>query len=166
MKTARKKTTALAVEYWPVERLKPYGRNPRKNDSVVPRMIESIKAYGFAIPVLAQSDGLVIDGHLRLKAALVMKLATVPVIACDGWSDAQVKAFRLMVNRSVTWADWDIERLALEFEELKSLSLTLTGFDPVEYGDMSKLVQFEYDENAADDVKYLDCPKCHYHFPV
>ena len=91
----------LQVEYWPLERLKPYDSNPRKNDKAVSRMRASIREFGFAVPVLAKSDGEVIDGHLRLKGAIAEKLQTVPVIPCDGWTDAQVKAFRLMVNRSV-----------------------------------------------------------------
>jgi len=121
----------LTVEYWPIGRLKPYERNPRKNDKAVDRMRASIREFGFAIPVLARSTGEVIDGHLRLKAAVAEKIVELPVILCDGWTDAQVRAFRLMVNRSVTWADWDLDALALEFGELKALEfdLSLTGFD-------------------------------------
>ena len=61
--------TALCIEYWPIERLVDYPRNPRKNDAAVDRMGTSILEFGFAIPVLARSSGEVIDGHLRLKAA-------------------------------------------------------------------------------------------------
>ena len=127
---------ALKIEYWPIDRLQPYERNPRRNDKAVGQMVASIKEYGFTIPVLAKSDGLVIDGHLRLKAAVQMKLAEVPVIPCDTWTEAQVKAFRLMVNRSVAWADWDMDALALEFGDLKALDfdLTLTGFADWETG--------------------------------
>src|SRR4051812_47203634 len=113
-------TPRLRIEYWPIDRLKPYERNPRKNDKAVSRMRASIREFGFAIPVLARSTGEVIDGHLRLKAAIAEKLAQVPVIPCDDWTEAQVKAFRLMVNRSVSWADWDLDALALEFGELKA----------------------------------------------
>src|ERR1700747_9632 len=120
----------LRVEYWPVERLKPYDRNPRKNDKAVSRIRESIREFGFAVPILAKSDGEVIDGHLRLKGAIAEKMQEVPVVPCDGWTDAQVKAFRLMVNRSVGWAEWDLDALALELGELKALDfdLSLTGF--------------------------------------
>ena len=97
----------LRVEYWPIERLKPYERNPRKNDKAVDQIRASIREFGFAVPVLAKSDGEVVDGHLRLKGALAEKMREVPVIPCDGWTNAQVKAFRLMVNRSVNWAEWD-----------------------------------------------------------
>jgi DNA modification methylase len=76
----------------------------------------------------------VIDGDLRLKGALAEKMREVPVIPCDGWTDAQVKGFRLMVNRSVTWAEWDPDLLGLELLDLKNLdfNLGLTGFDEEE----------------------------------
>src|SRR5262249_22453195 len=63
-----------------------------------------------------------------------LKLESVPVIICDHWTDEQVKAFRLLVNRSVSWAEWDTELLKLELEELKRFdyNLELTGFDPDE----------------------------------
>jgi hypothetical protein len=164
-KKTPRKAAALAVEYWPIERLRPYERNPRKNDAAVPQMIESIKAFGFAIPVLAQSDGLVIDGHLRLKAATAMKLATVPVIPCDGWSDAQVKAFRLMVNRSVSWADWDTHALAAEFADLKALNfdLTLTGFDPADK-EMVSFLASGREQADTKEQKTVTCPKCGHEF--
>src|SRR6266852_9816731 len=107
------------IEMWSTERLVPYERNPRKNDAAVERMVASIQEFGFKIPVLARSDGEVVDGHLRLKAAQKLGIGDVPVILCDEWTPAQVKAFRLLVNRSVTWAEWDEELLAAEFADLK-----------------------------------------------
>ena len=132
--------TAQRTELWPIGKLVFYARNPRKNDSAVDRMCSSIREFGFKIPVLARSDGEVVDGHLRLKAA--RKLGSwpggdttgIPVILCDEWTPAQVKAFRLMVNRSVTWADWDEELLSLELQELREtdFDLSLTGFEDEE----------------------------------
>src|SRR6266404_9429940 len=104
------------IQTWSIDRLVPYARNPRKNDAAVDRMCSSIREFGFKIPVLARSDGEVVDGHLRLKAAKKLRITEVPVILCDEWSAAQVKAFRLMVNRSVAWADWDEELLSLELQ--------------------------------------------------
>ena len=86
----------LTVEMWSVERLVPYARNPRKNDEQVEKMAASIREFGFRIPVVAKSDGSVIDGHLRLKAALVLGLSEVPVALADDLTDAQVKAFRIL----------------------------------------------------------------------
>ena len=124
----------LQIVYWPVSKLTRYIRNPRKNDAVVDRICASIREYGFVVPILAKSDGTVIDGDLRLKGAIREGMAEVPVIVCDGWTDAQVKAFRIMVNRSVTWAEWDDELLSLELQELAAadFNLELTGFDPRE----------------------------------
>ena len=124
----------LTVETWPVARLIPYARNPRKNDAVVDQMVGAIKEFGFRIPIIAKSDGTVVDGHLRLKAAQRLGLADVPVALADDLTEAQIKAFRLLANRSAAWADWDEELLALEFQDLKDLGfdLSLTGFQPGE----------------------------------
>jgi DNA modification methylase len=138
----------LQIQIWPIDRLVLYARNPRKNDAVVDRMCSSIREFGFKIPVLARSDGEVVDGHLRIKAARKLRITEVPVILCDEWTPAQVKAFRLMVNRSVTWASWDDELLALELQELNEadFDLSLTGFDPGEIDAL--LIAPEDDEKA------------------
>src|SRR4030081_2443308 len=138
---------AQDIEHWPIDKLIFYARNPRKNDAVVDRMCSSIREFGFKILVLARSDGEVVDGHLRLKAAKKLRISEVPVILCDEWTPAQVKAFRLMVNRSVAWADWDDELLALELQELQEsdYDLSLTGFDP---GEIDNLLALDDEEKA------------------
>jgi DNA modification methylase len=133
--------TQTQIQTWHIDRLVFYARNPRKNDSAVDRMCSSIGEFGFKIPVLARSDGEVVDGHLRLKAARKLNITEVPVILCDEWTPAQVKAFRIMVNRSVTWADWDEELLSLELQELNAADFDLeqTGFNPKEIDDLLAL---------------------------
>jgi hypothetical protein len=84
-------SAALQVQIWPIDRLIFYARNPRKNDSAVDRMCGSIREFGFKIPVLARSNGEVVDAHLRLKAARKLSITEIPVITCDEWSDAQVR---------------------------------------------------------------------------
>ena len=143
------------IQIWNIDRLVFYVRNPRKNDAAVDRMCASIREFGFKIPVLARSDGTVVDGHLRLKAARKLgswpggDTTCIPAILCDEWSDAQVKAFRLMVNRSVTWAEFNDELLALELKELNEadFDLSLTGFDTKELDD---LLADPADDAAAD----------------
>jgi DNA modification methylase len=139
-----------AVEVWPTVRLVPYEKNPRKNDSAVDRMCASIREFGFKIPCLVRNDGEVVDGHLRLKAAHKLGIEEVPVILCDEWTEAQVKAFRLMVNRSVTWANWDDELLADELREIEEsgMDLSLTGFDSKEIDDLMASLE----ENEDSDV--------------
>jgi DNA modification methylase len=138
--------TDVQIELWPIDRLVPYARNPRKNNSGVDQMCASIEEFGFKIPVLARSDGEVVDGHLRLKAANKLGITEVLVILCDEWTPAQVKAFRIMVNRSVTWADWDDELLAQELREIEEagFDLSLTGFDSKEIDDL--MAALEADE--------------------
>src|SRR5438309_2511558 len=142
------------VQTWPIDRLIFYARNPRKNDAAVDRMVGAIKEFGFKIPVLARSDGEVIDGHLRLKAAKKLGISDVPVILCDEWTPAQVKAFRLLVNRSVAWADWDDELLALELQDLQEsdFDLSLTGFNPHE---IDELLLAPDDDEKADSAPPL-----------
>ena len=120
----------MKTELWPLERLIDYARNPRKNDHAVDRVAAAIKEFGFRVPIIAKSDGLVVDGHLRLKAARKLGLVEVPVVLADDLTDAQVKAFRISVNRMAELAEWDSELLALELGELGELGfdLDLTGF--------------------------------------
>lgn len=147
--------SSMQIEQWPVSRLVPYVRNPRKNDHAVDRMSAVIKEFGFRIPVVARSDGELVDGHLRLKAALVMGLETVPVLLADDMSPEQVKAFRLLVNRSATWASFDEELLAKEIEELmlSGFDITFTGF---EQNELDRLIRdhaaVEKDPEAIPEV--------------
>ena len=110
-------------------------------------MCGSIHEFGFKIPCLVRSDGEVVDGHLRLKSARKLGITEVPVILCDEWTPAQVKAFRLLVNRSATWAAWDDALLALELQEIQEadLDLSLSGFEP---GEIDKLLALDDDEQA------------------
>src|SRR5450759_5066171 len=125
------------IRIWHVDRLVGYARNPRKNNAAVDRMCGSIREFGFKIPCLVRSDGEVIDGHLRLKAARKPGIAEIPVILCDEWTPAQVRAFRLLVNRSAMWANWDEELLKIELLDLQTsdFDLSLTGFDTKEIDD-------------------------------
>jgi DNA modification methylase len=127
-------STPVRMETWPIGRLITYARNPRKNDQVVDRMCASIREFGFKIPCLVRSNGEVVDGHLRLKAAHQLGITEVPILLCDEWTPAQTKAFRLLVNRSVSWAAWDEQLLALELQEIQGLdfNLDLTGFEVAE----------------------------------
>jgi hypothetical protein len=153
------KPLSKEIQTWPIDKLVHYSRNPRKNDAAVDRMCASIVEFSFKIPCLVRSDGEVIDGHLRLKAARKLGIEQIPVILCDEWTPAQVKAFRLMVNRSVTWADWDEDLVAVELLDLKTLDydLALTGFDSKEI-DAFLLTEVADEDDVppvpADSVSY------------
>src|ERR1035438_7791376 len=119
-------SAAQQIEHWPIDKLIFYARNPRKNDAVVDRMCSSIREFWFKIPVLARSDGEVVDGHLRLKAARKLgswpggDTSAIPVILCDEWSEAQV---RYLLNKP-GWSDrfprrTEIHRLGSVFDQVR-----------------------------------------------
>lgn len=139
------------IEVWPIDRLVEYARNPRKNDHAVDKVAAAIKEFGFKVPIIAKSDGSLVDGHLRLKAARKLGLAEVPVLLADDLSEAQVRAFRLSVNRVAEEAEWDRELLRLEMMDLDDLGfdMTLTGFDIGEIADL------QFDEGAEIEMPDL-----------
>ncbi|QIK36760.1 DNA modification methylase [Caldichromatium japonicum] len=148
----------LKLEHWPTSRLIPCARNPRKNDHAVEQMAGAIREFGFRLPIVAKSTGEICDGHLRYKAALRLGLEQVPVILADDLTETQLKAFRILVNRSATWADWDEDLLRLELEELKldDFDLALTGFDADELLEImageETTTEGHTDEDAAPEV--------------
>ena len=142
-----------------MERLQPHHRALRKHDRNVDRMVDSIRAYGFLVPVLATREGRVVDGELRLKAAAKMGLQAVPVVLADGLSEAQVQAFRIMANTSSGWSAWDEQTLALEVFELSQLDfdLGLTGLGLAHIEDLldahGRAVQGLTDPDDAPEVQ-------------
>ncbi len=120
----------LKNETWPIEKFVEYVRNPRKNDHVVDRIAAAIREFGFRVPMIVKSDGTIVDGHLRLKAAKKIGLTELPVVLADDLTPQQVKAFRLSVNKMAELAEWDEDMLRLELRELGDMGfdLELTGF--------------------------------------
>lgn len=112
-----------------INELKPYEKNPRKNDSAVDAVAESIKEFGFKNPVIIDKDGVIVAGHTRLKAAKKLGLEEVPVIMADDLSEEQVKAFRLADNKTAELAGWDFDLLSEELTEITGLDMSGFGFD-------------------------------------
>lgn len=161
------------IESFDVEKIIPYARNPRKNDHAVDQVAAAIKEFGFRVPMLVKSDGSLVDGHLRLKAAKKLGLETVPVVFCDDMTETQIKAFRLSVNRMAELADWDDELLKLELEDLKfeDVDLDLIGFEDFNLQEKIEIQQTEKNyigskELNENDFKHFDhmCPKCGFEF--
>ena len=159
------------LEHWPTDKLIDYARNPRKNDHAVDRVSAAIKEFGFRVPIIAKSDGLVVDGHLRLKAAKKLGLETVPVLLADDLSPAQIKAFRLSVNKMAELAEWDDEMLAVELTDLNTdgFNMALIGFDASELAIAMGLgVDFEPgtedDQGKLDEKQPIICPACAHEF--
>ncbi len=127
---------------------------------------DSIQAFGWRQPIVVAEDGVIILGHTRRLAAILLKLTTVPVHVATGLSKAQVKALRLADNRTHDNASWDLDLLEAEFERLREtgIDLALTAFDQAEidrFLGTVPVVDFqEYNESAADEVVQCKCPEC------
>jgi hypothetical protein len=137
----------LRVSAWLIDKVIPFARNARKIPaSAVAKVAASIKEFGWRQPIVVDRDGVIICGHTRLLAARKLGFDQVPVHVAENLSPAQVRAYRLMDNRSHEEAEWDMELLAPELEELRSLDmdLKLTGFNAHE-------IDFLLANNQDDD---------------
>ena len=111
--------------------LQPYANNPRNNDKAVDKLAESIKEFGFKVPVIIDRNNEIVAGHTRVKAATKLGLTEVPCLIADDLTPDQIKAFRLVENKSQEWAEWNMEMLAAELMEIK-LDLERFDFTPAE----------------------------------
>jgi DNA modification methylase len=120
----------LEIKYLPIEGIKPYEKNPRKNKKAVEIVKKSIKAFGFKNPIIIDKDNVIIAGHTRLEASKELDYKEVPIIYAEDLTPEQVNAFRIMDNKSQEYAAWDYELLQEELKSLKDVNfdLDLTGF--------------------------------------
>lgn len=160
-----------AAVWFPIEKLKAWENNPRKNDHAVEGIAKSIKSFGFGAPIIARkSNNEVIAGHTRLKAAVSLKMVTVPVRFLDIDAE-QAHLLALADNRLGENAEWDDELLGAVLADLKNregVDISLTGFDDDELKKLlsdTDLPQVGPDEfQAFDESIDTDhtCPKCGY----
>lgn len=111
-----------------LEELKPYENNPRLNDESVELVANSIKEFGFKVPIVIDKDNVIIAGHTRYKASQQLGLEEVPCIVADDLTPEQVKAFRLADNKVGEKSEWYDELLDLEMMNL-DFDFELFGFD-------------------------------------
>lgn len=115
-----------------ITELHEYERNPRKNDRAVAAVAESIKQFGFKVPVVIDKNNVIVAGHTRIKAARRLKLKTVPCIIADDLTPEQVKQFRLADNKVSELAAWNPEMLAEELKEI-DFDMGLFGFEDADW---------------------------------
>ena len=115
-----------------VKDLKPYEKNPRRNDEAVKAVMASIKEFGFKVPIVIDKNDVIVCGHTRYKAVKKLKFDTVPCIIADDLSDEQIKAFRLADNKVSEKAEWDFDLLSSELDDLFDFDMTVFGFDASE----------------------------------
>lgn len=109
--------------------IRPYSRNPRKNGKAVDAVAKSIGKFGFKVPVVIDSDGVIVAGHTRYLASQQLRLNEIPCIIADDLTEKQVKAFRLADNRTAELAEWDFELLDLELDSITDIDMSDFGFD-------------------------------------
>ena len=129
------------IKYIPINLLKEWDLNPRKNDSAVDKLSKLIESHGFINPVIATKDNIIRAGHTRVKAAKKAGLKEVPVILID-MDEKQAQAFAIADNKSSEWAEWDFTKLKDLIEELDDgqFDLELTGFDTQEIENLMTFV--------------------------
>ena len=121
-----------------------YENNPRNNDEAVEAVAESIKQFGFKVPIVIDNKNVIVCGHTRLKAAERLGLSSVPCIVADDLNDEQIKAFRLADNKTGELAEWDFEALEKELAELTAFDVDMSafGFDESIFDEMSETQDF------------------------
>lgn len=144
-----------------ISELKEYENNPRKNDKAVGYLKNSIKDFGFKVPIVIDSNNVIVCGHTRLKAAKTLKMKTVPCIIADDLTDEQIRAFRLADNQVTGLSTWDNEMLDAELEAL--------GIDMSSYGfTLGKVLENSSEEidvaDFEDEEFEYECPCCGFHF--
>ena len=132
----------------------PYEKNPRKNDEAVKYVAESIKQFGFKVPIVIDKNGIIVAGHTRYKAAKKLNLKEVPCIVADDLTDEQVKAFRLADNKVAEKAEWDFDLLTDELDDLFDFDMTVFGFEDEEEDDKpAEVYEDDYDIEPPEEPK-------------
>lgn len=136
--------------------LKEYKNNPRNNDGAVDAVAESIKQFGFKVPIVIDRDNVIVAGHTRLKAARNIGLEKVPCIVADDLTPEQIKAYRLVDNKTAELAEWDFSALEIELAELESdFDMSAFGFDISDFEDIHEIT-----EDEAPEVDEENEPIC------
>lgn len=133
----------------------PYDNNPRFNEGAVDKVAESIKEFGFKVPIIIDNNNVIVTGHTRLMAAEKLGMEQVPVIIADDLTDSQIKAFRIADNKVAEFSEWDFDKLEIELEGLANsdidMELDLLGFDD--------FIEPEDDIEAEEDDYEIEVPE-------
>lgn len=143
----------MTVVDMPVSQVIPYENNARKNDEAVAKVAESIREFGFKNPIIIDKDNVIIAGHTRLKAAILLGLQTVPTVRADDLTEEQVRAYRLADNKVSGFATWNFRKLSEEEEQLADFGLDRFGFETFDFDEIEKM-------ESKPETKTVTCPFC------
>lgn len=122
----------MQIVYKNIDELIPYENNPRNNEEAVKYVANSIKEFGFKVPIIIDKENVIVAGHTRYKASKQLGLNEVPCVVADDLTEEQIKAFRLADNKTAEIATWDFDLLEQELGEIAGLDMTDFGFDFLE----------------------------------
>lgn len=150
-----------------IDDIKEYANNPRKNDDAVKPLAESIKRFGFKIPIVIDKNNVIVCGHTRIKAAKLLGMTEIPCVMADDLTPEEIDAFRLADNKVGEIAEWDIDLLASEIKEITDIDMSDFGFDLDNENDDIDIDDFFADKKSnAKDKNTCHCPKCGFIFEV
>ena len=136
--------------------IKPYEKNPRKNDNAVDAVASSISQFGFKNPIVIDGNNVIICGHTRYKAAQKLGLNTVPCVVADDLTEEQIKAYRLADNKVSELAEWDIDLLGEELDGIFDIDMSDFGFDLSEDEEETEIIEDEVPEEVEPVAKMGD----------
>lgn len=141
--------------------IKPYEKNPRKNDSAVDSVANSIKEFGFKVPVVIDKDNVIVCGHTRYKAAKKLGLEKVPCVVADDLTEEQIKAYRLADNKVAEKSEWDFDLLGEELNNIFDIDMSDFDFNLEENDNNVNLNDFfEETDKKEKEKKQIICPHC------
>lgn len=130
-----------------IDELIPYDNNPRNNEAAIGPVANSIKEFGFKVPIVIDKDNIIVAGHTRFLAAHRLNMKEVPCIVADDLTDEQVKAYRLADNKVSEKSTWDDELLSLELGDIFDIDMSEFGFvekeEPAEKKEVELSESFE-----------------------
>lgn len=118
----------MEIIYKNINDIKPYEKNPRNNKAAIELVANSIKEFGFKVPIVIDKDGVIVAGHTRHKASKKLGLKEVPVVVADDLTEEQIKAFRIADNKTAEKAEWDFDLLNEEMGDIFNIDMTDFGF--------------------------------------
>lgn len=139
--------------------LKPYENNPRKNDEAVEYVANSISKFGFKQPIVIDKDGVIVAGHTRYKAAKQLKLKTVPCVIADDLTEEEIRAYRLVDNKTAELAGWDFPLLDMELAEL-NMDMEQFGFKEFNHDDIDDFFKDAEEVEKEEKLHTITCPHC------
>ena len=131
----------LKIIYKTLDELTPYEDNPRHNEQAIDAVANSIDNFGFKVPIVIDSDGVIVCGHTRYLASQQLGLDKVPCVIADDLTDEQIKAYRLVDNKVSELSEWDFSLLDKELAELENIDMSQFGFEDLLKDETASIIE-------------------------